>query len=120
MYINFGNQYGSPSVLWYTEQKLSDGITCPLCGATANTIKKTGKAGCAKCYEVFASVLDPYIKRIHGSVTHNGRIPGGGTPEQKQEREISQLRQQLKSAVEAEDYLKAAELRDRIRELEGK
>lgn len=116
MYINFS----SPSVLWYTEQKPAQQKKCPLCGATAYDIQKTGKAGCAQCYDVFADILDPYIRKIHGSVTHQGRIPGGGTPEQKLDREIAQLKQQLKSAVEAEDYLKAAELRDKIRELEGK
>lgn len=116
MYINFT----SPSVLWYSEPKPDQQKKCPLCGAAAYDIQKTGKAGCAKCYEVFADILDPYIKKIHGGATHQGRIPGGGTPEQKQEREAARLRQELKSAVEAEEYLKAAELRDKIRELEGK
>lgn len=115
MYFNFS----SPSVLWYTEQKPVERKKCPLCGAAANDIQKTGKAGCAKCYEVFSDILDPYIRKIHGNVSHQGRIPGGGTPEQKLDREITRLRQELKDAVEAEEYLKAAELRDKIRELEG-
>lgn len=116
MYFNFS----TPSVLWYTEPKTTERKKCPLCGASAYDIQKTGKAGCARCYEVFADILDPYIRKIHGSVTHQGRIPGGGTPEQKLDREIAQLRTQLSEAVKAEEYLKAAELRDKIRELEGK
>ncbi len=116
MYFNFS----TPSVLWYSDPGPSQQKKCPLCGATAFDIQKTGKAGCAQCYETFSDILDPYIRRIHGNVVHQGRIPGGGTPEHKAAAEVTRLRQQLDSAVKAEDYLKAAELRDRIRELEGK
>ncbi|MGE4484255.1 MAG: UvrB/UvrC motif-containing protein [Oscillospiraceae bacterium] len=39
-------------------------------------------------------------------------------PEMQKRRELNMLREQMKSAVEKEDFEKAAEIRDKIRELE--
>ncbi len=92
---------------------------CPLCGATARDIARTGKAGCARCYETFSEMLLPVIKRIHGNTHHNGKFPASAGAELQQRRRVEKLRQELARAVEAQDYERAAELRDRIRELEG-
>jgi protein arginine kinase activator len=48
---------------------------CPVCGATAAEIMKSGFVGCSECYKTFAALLDPYIVKIHGRVTHSGRVP---------------------------------------------
>jgi Uncharacterized protein with conserved CXXC pairs len=53
------------------------------------------------------------------------KIPAEKAPAEKDEglslrRELNVLREQMKSAVSAEDFEKAAELRDKIRELEKK
>lgn len=101
----------------YTAQKE---LKCPRCGYDYEDFKKTGTLGCSQCYEVFGDRLEPLIKRIHGNTRHAGKVPkrAGGTARIK--RDIERLQYELKKAIEAEEYEKAAELRDRIKELEGK
>ncbi len=95
------------------------GAVCPLCGSTAGDISRTGKVGCAQCYDTFSDMLLPYIRRIHGNTEHTGKIPSDAGAEIKTKRELVQLKEELKKAVEAQEFEKAAQLRDRIKELEG-
>jgi len=48
---------------------------CPWCGATFEEIARTGKVGCAHCYEVFKDRLLPIIQRLYGSDIHCGKMP---------------------------------------------
>ena len=92
---------------------------CTLCASSFPEIVKNGKVGCAKCYEVFADELERTIRSIHGNVKHIPRA----TPEQKEENEkkakISELKNELKTAIEKEEFERAAALRDEIKKLEG-
>ena len=85
---------------------------CTLCRSTINDILRSGKTGCAKCYEVFQNELDQIIKSIHGNVTHTGRTPG-------EIGKINSLKKQLKEAVSLQKFEKAAVLRDEINRLEA-
>ena len=85
---------------------------CTLCGATVNDIIRTGKIGCAKCYEIFQNELDQIIKSIHGNVTHTGRAPG-------ELGKMNTLKKELKEAINLQEFEKAAVLRDKIKNLEG-
>lgn len=106
----------------------SGAARCPLCGSTLGDITNTGKVGCAKCYEVFYNELLPSVKRIHGNTTHSGKTPGRqAIPEKSKENsekeikeQIEGLKKQLDKAVEVQNFELAAELRDKIREMEGK
>jgi protein arginine kinase activator len=98
---------------------MAPGITCPLCGSSASDISRSGKVGCAQCYDTFSDMLTPYIKRIHGSTEHTGKIPSDAGAEIKSKRQLVQLREELKKAIENQEFEKAAELRDKIKELEG-
>ena len=49
--------------------------SCPECGITFAEIQKSGKLGCANCYNVFRAKLRPYITRIHRSAQHRGKNP---------------------------------------------
>lgn len=53
----------------------ADEKKCTLCGLTFEDIKRAGKVGCAKCYEVFERELSPTVASIHGNVSHVGRRP---------------------------------------------
>ena len=53
----------------------SNETRCPVCGSRFSDIAETGKAGCAECYKTFYSELLPYLKRVHGSVKHVGKVP---------------------------------------------
>ena len=79
-------------------------LVCPKCGITYADFKRFGRLGCETCYTAFAERLLPLIKRIHGSNKHIGRKPT--------------LRDELSHAIAAEDYEKAARIRDSIKKTE--
>ncbi len=93
---------------------------CECCGTTFNGIIKTGKVGCTGCYSTFLDELLPYLKRIHGTVRHIGKIPNKSplilsTPQDK----LVSLRAELSRLVAAEEFEKAAVIRDEIKKTEG-
>lgn len=96
---------------------------CPECGSTYGDITNTGKVGCAKCYEAFYSELLPSIKRIHGSASHCGKVPLRAETLEVEvntvEKELSNLKAKLQSAIEEQNFELAATLRDRIKEMEA-
>ena len=98
---------------------LSRGTVCPVCGATAQDIARTGRAGCADCYEMFGQVLEPVIRRIHGGAVHTGAIPGSAGAELSRKRRLEKLRGDLQDAIRREAFEEAARLRDEIRTLEN-
>ncbi|MEE8134965.1 MAG: UvrB/UvrC motif-containing protein [Gemmatimonadales bacterium] len=93
---------------------------CGFCDATLQDFRDTGRLGCPHCYDTFDSHLRELLRRIHGSTQHVGEVyltPGDvDTPSPATE--LAQLRNQLQRAIHAEDFEAAAELRDRVRELE--
>lgn len=91
---------------------------CPCCGATLRDLQKSGKVSCPSCYTAFAEALSPTIRSLHGNVTHVGRAPALRRAASEKRQQLSALKAELKAAIENEQYEKAAELRDRIRELE--
>lgn len=93
--------------------------SCGCCGYTMQDIIKRGKVGCAKCYDAFFDELLPYIKRLHGSVEHLGKIPNKSplAVSTKEDR-LTALKNELSILVKREEFEKAAEIRDKIRELE--
>ena len=94
---------------------------CPRCGATIQDFRETGRLGCAHCYTTFAEPLRELLRRLHGSAHHTGQRyvpPRPATPEQQSPDHAVELRERLRQAVEAEEFELAAELRDRLKELE--
>ena len=90
---------------------------CPMCGATMREISQSGKIGCAQCYSTFRDSLLPSINRIHGNVRHVGRVPGtAGQVSVK--RQMEQLKEELTKCIGLQEFERAAELRDKIKELE--
>ena len=95
-----------------------EGVVCPMCGTTHSQIRKQGKVGCARCYEVFAKSLMPFVERIQGSSEHRGKAPMRlPQTDTESRRKLLHLKQRLKVAVMEEDYELAATLRDEIRTL---
>jgi len=91
---------------------------CKQCGMTYEQFAKSGKLGCNNCYTVFGEMLNPVFRKIHGNVSHNGKVPNRAGGEFKVRRELEQLKSSLARAIQSEEYEKAAEIRDRIREIE--
>jgi protein arginine kinase activator len=92
---------------------------CPNCGFTLDRLRKDGTLGCPHDYEVFQHSLLPLIQHAHnGRSTHCGKVPSKVPCEMKKLVELSSLRQELEQAVRNEDYERAAELRDRMKQQE--
>ncbi len=93
-------------------------LRCDNCGLTYSQFSKIGRFGCNECYRHFSERLDPLFKRVHGNVVHVGKIPKrtGGRIQIK--KEMEELKKELKQRVEREEFEQAAQVRDRIRELE--
>ena len=97
--------------------------TCDGCGITWAEFRQNGLFGCAQDYTVFEKDLTPLLQRAHEGATHHvGKVParGGGTGvPMKRTIDLTRLRKELQRAVEAEDYERAAKLRDQIKQAEG-
>ena len=97
-------------------------LRCEKCGSSFNDIVRSGSIGCADCYETFYDKLLPLLERVHGKTNHVGKIPNGFEVEEvkeEQKSELETLKAELDEAVKAQNYEKAAELRDKIKELES-
>lgn len=92
--------------------------TCTKCGMNYGRFRQTGRLGCDECYEAFEDKLSPLIRRVQGFERHTGKTPRRAGPALLLKRELETLRNALRQAVAEEAYETAAELRDRIRELE--
>lgn len=96
-------------------------VTCSSCGMTFSEFKKIGKFGCAHCYTSFAQKVEPIFRRVHaGNTKHSGKIPKRTGTNLQTKRQIETYKQELKKLIEAEEFERAAEYRDKIRELENK
>lgn len=132
-----GVQYSLPSLmnllsgLGAMQQPEVD--TCGCCSSFPK-FQKTGLLGCPGCYTAYRELLLPVIKRAQGGRSrHVGRRPveydeilreaakvtEHVDPRLTKEEECLRLRKELNDAVKEELYERAAELRDRLRSLEG-
>ncbi len=91
---------------------------CPVCQFSQADFKKTGRLGCAACYDTFAEGLQSLLKGMHKGTSHVGKVPSRLQETMEREQQLKDLHRNLRKAVEAEDYESAAELRDQIRGLE--
>lgn len=99
------------------------GEPCASCGATLDDFRASGRLGCPGCWTAFERPLRDLLRRVHGRTTHVGsryRLAGGlGDPASGLIQERLRLREALRDAVSDEQFERAAELRDRLRGLEG-
>jgi protein arginine kinase activator len=94
-------------------------LVCEECGISYIEFRNQGLLGCAHDYEVFKEQITRLLERTHDGATHHlGKTPKSLGVVRKPQPDIRRLKRQLDEAVAAEDYERAAELRDRIRELE--
>lgn len=96
------------------ENNTSDKLVCDNCGLSYQEFTKNGLFGCENCFEVFENKLDALFKRIHGNIRHTGKMPLLFKQKFEVESEISKLQNKMQTAVDEEDFEKAAEIRDKI------
>ncbi len=97
-------------------------LICEGCGLTFDQFTRQGRFGCGDCYSSFRPRLESIMRKIHGASIHRGRNPqvaegvvedGQTLPIQEEER----ISDELRKAIEMEDFERAAELRDRLKDL---
>ncbi len=92
---------------------------CPNCGFTLDQFAREALLGCPCDYETFEKTLLPLIEKAHdGHTTHCGKVPTKTSYDTKKQIELMTLRQRLEQAVQNENYELAAQLRDRINQME--
>ena len=93
---------------------------CKSCGMNFREFRQAGTLGCAECYESFVRHLAPLIERAQRGATHHcGKAPkrkGVGVDRQNV---VRKLLKELDEAVAAEQYERAAQLRDRLRTMQA-
>ncbi len=92
---------------------------CPNCGITYAEFKKSGRLGCSECYRAFKVQLTPLLGRLQGATHHKGKMPEmqGKPKKTKTKKTLYELKEDLKSVIENEEYEKAAVIRDKIKEI---
>ncbi len=95
-------------------------VRCATCGYEYSDFKKIGRLGCPDCYTAFESQLLAVLRHVHGSTQHAGKKAARVSERAAIRERVAALRENLSLAVRAEDYERAAALRDEIRELEAK
>lgn len=111
------------------------GAVCSECNTSYGQFRSTGLLGCPACYAAFESKLGPVLERAHeGAARHVGKAPrralarvrsAGDRQEleailgdvEQRARQIHQLRDQLEIAIKAEQYERAAAIRDDLRRM---
>ena len=109
---------GSPTPAAKTGNKKGQKVKkCQSCGMTFDDFSKVGRLGCGKCYEAFRPELTDLLRKIHGSHLHRGKVTSTITEAAAPLKEERRLRDELKKAIDNEEFEKAAALRDQLRAL---
>ena len=93
-------------------------LTCPTCGLKYAQFWADGRLGCPEDYDAFYDELVPILDRVHRSDQHVGKAPPA-VRKWRAANEITELKQQLEAAIGVEDFERAAQLRDHIRQKEA-
>jgi protein arginine kinase activator len=91
---------------------------CEICGSSFYEFRHSGRLGCPHDYVCFEAELEPLIVNIHAATDHVGKRPKRGVNSSEQQVLLVRMRQEMKEAIEREDYETASSLRDQIQELE--
>ncbi len=119
MGLNLGDLIGSFLGEQSSANSMPAETRCKCCGSTFSDIARSGKVGCAECYQTFRDRLMPSIQRIHGNTRHVGKVPATASVKAQLTAKLEKAREDLTQAIEAQEFERAAQLRDAIRELEG-
>ena len=96
------------------------GLVCEECGISYVEFRNQGLLGCPHDYDAFKEPLAKLLERAHdGASHHTGKTPRSLGAPRTSHQDLRKLRKQLDEAVAAEDYERAAALRDRIQKLEA-
>ena len=95
-------------------------VVCPACGFTQAQLKKIGRMGCPECYDTFRDGLDSLLKAMHKGTKHIGKVPHRLVKEAQVNDKLTNLRDELASAVREERYEDAARLKVELEKAQKK
>jgi len=110
---DLGVGYNTPD----NNANMNGNLKCENCNITIDDIRKNGRVGCSKCYDVFENQLVQLFRRVQSGETHRGRKKAQAAEcyEIRVLRdEIFNLQKQIKQAVKIEDYESAAAFKAQI------
>lgn len=94
-------------------------LSCGTCGCSAKDFKKTGRLGCADCYEALGPIIMPILAGVHRGTEHVGKVPERLKLRIERRRRFAQLDEELQHAIRDERYEDAAGYRDQIEQLKA-
>ena len=83
-------------------------LQCSQCGYPLGSLQKTGRLGCATCYERFSDSLAEALVETQKGLVHRGKRP------MRRLADSQLLEADLKQLIAIEDFEGAARLRDQI------
>lgn len=117
-YSNIFGEFSLNHIMPDLERAVNYEVHCSRCNSTFNEILARGKLGCSECYNVFKVELLPTIENIHGKAYHVGKRPIKYQQNENTENSLDSLKKQIDQAISAQDFEKAAVIRDEIKKLE--
>ncbi len=91
---------------------------CPVCGTSLFEIKKKGNTGCPECYSIFKNDIRHLLESNGINEVFKGSMPQRLLTVRSVLNDRAALQSKLNSALEREDYEKAAMYRDYLKALE--
>jgi len=88
---------------------------CRTCGLTRETLVEQRRFGCPDCYTTFSEDVVMFLQELQYGEKHVGRVPHFA----KHRHQIAELKHELANAINANDFEKAAQLRDQIRGMQN-
>lgn len=105
--------------LFDVEDPEDEALACPACGFTKEAFQKIGRFGCPECYRTFGAELEDRLKLLHRGTAHTGRVPAGSASRRAVDlQNLSEMREQLATAVREENFEEAARLKKEIERLQ--
>jgi len=95
-------------------------LVCEQCGCSTRDFKKTGRLGCAVCYDAMKTALLPLITGLNKGARHLGKVPARQWRNLGLRRELENVERELQEAVKQENFEAAARCRDQMRVVNAK
>ncbi|MCK5528536.1 MAG: UvrB/UvrC motif-containing protein [Kiritimatiellae bacterium] len=92
------------------EAPVKDEVSCSHCHMRQSDFTKRSRMGCEHCYDVFKEELQPMLAMMHKGYQHKGKVPQNA----KLAMSLESLELDLATAIESQDFEKAALIRDSI------
>lgn len=101
------------------DPQLATDLICESCGTSFEQFRKEASLGCPADYEAFEKPLKLILEHAHnGNTEHVGKVPSSLPTDQQAQYQLVQLRKKLDEAVRTENYELAADIKNKIEQLQ--